>query len=116
MIPLDLLTPGEVGRVVAVDGDHDLVVRLAEMGVRVGIEVLMLRQGSPCILAIENRRVSFRGDNVASILVEPVRELVGGTPAGADPKSTGCGVPGTGSLPSAAAEPRPRLLARWLGA
>lgn len=72
VLPLDMLSPGEVGRVVEIDGDQQLVFRLAEMGVQPGTEVQMLRQGSPCILAVENRRVSFRGENAALILVEVV--------------------------------------------
>jgi Fe2+ transport system protein FeoA len=30
----------------------------------------MVRPGSPCIVAIENHRMSFRGGDAASILVE----------------------------------------------
>jgi ferrous iron transport protein A len=96
VVPLDLLCPGEIGRVVEIDGDQDLVHRLAEMGVRLDVELQMVRPGSPCIIALENRRVSFRGDKAAAILVEVVT--------------------GKSPQPAAAGSSRRGVLGRWLGA
>lgn len=101
MVPLDLLCPGEIGCVVDIDGDENLVHRLAEMGVRPGVELQMIRPGSPCIIALENRRVSFRGERAAAILVEMAP---GGSPQPADPQSAGTGSSKRG------------VLGRWLGA
>lgn len=70
VVPLEFLKPGESGRICEIDGQHELVTRLAEMGLRQGVPVRMVRPGSPCIVAIENHRMSFRGGDAASILVE----------------------------------------------
>ena len=70
VVPLELLSAGEEGRVLEVDGDRDLVHRLAEMGLREGVQVRMVRSGSPCILAIENHRLTFRTDESTTVLVE----------------------------------------------
>lgn len=70
IVPLDLLTAGEHGRILEVDGRPEVVVRLEEMGLHAGAPVRMLQPGSPCILAINNHRLSFRGEESASILVE----------------------------------------------
>jgi Fe2+ transport system protein FeoA len=87
---------------VDIDGDQDLVHRLAEMGVCPGAELQMVRPGSPCIIALDNRRVSFRGDNAAAILVETVARTA------------------AGRVPTTAAKelsPAKRTgLGRWLGA
>lgn len=70
VVPLEFLKPGETGRICEIDGQHELVARLAEMGFRQGVPIRMVRSGSPCIVAIENQRMSFRGDDAAAILVE----------------------------------------------
>ena len=70
IVPLELLTSGESGRVSQLDGDHEQVARLEEMGLRAGVEVRMLRPGVPCLLAIGDQRMTFRGADAVSILVE----------------------------------------------
>ena len=80
MIPLDLLQSGEVGRVVAIEGEASLANRLEEMGLREGVLVRMVRPGSPCIVAVDDHRLSFRGENAAAVLVEPVAAALPGLP------------------------------------
>ncbi|HUQ68639.1 MAG TPA: FeoA family protein [Planctomycetaceae bacterium] len=70
VVPLELLKSGEQGRVCEIDGRSDFVHRLAEMGLRTGAMVRMLRPGSPCILDLDHQRLSFRADQVASVFVE----------------------------------------------
>ncbi|MCC7420500.1 MAG: ferrous iron transport protein A [Planctomycetaceae bacterium] len=72
VVPLELLTAGEEARIVDVEGRPELVDRLAEMGLREGVVLRMVRPGQPCILAIGNHRLSFRGDEAASVFVEMV--------------------------------------------
>ena len=72
LIPLELLTAGEHGRIVAIDGDGALVNRLHEMGLDEDVEVRMIQSGRPCIIAVSNHRLSFRGDEAAVILVETI--------------------------------------------
>jgi len=65
-----MLKSGEQGSIHEIDGAADFVHRLEEMGVRAGVTVKMLRPGSPCILDINQQRLSFRVDDQATILVE----------------------------------------------
>lgn len=71
VIPLELLGAGEQGCIFDVEGDQDLVVRLKEMGLCQGVQVRMVQPGCPCIVAVNNHRLSFRGDDAAVVLVEP---------------------------------------------
>jgi Fe2+ transport system protein FeoA len=73
-IPLDLLSAGEEGRVSDVEGDRATVTRLAEMGLREGIIVRMVKPGRPCIIAVGNHRLSFRCEDMATVLVEITRK------------------------------------------
>ena len=70
LLPLEFLRPGEEGRVCQIDGDHRLVMRLEEMGLRRGVAVRMVRPGSPCIVAFDNHRLSLRTDECAIVMVE----------------------------------------------
>lgn len=72
VIPLHLLSAGEHARVVDIDGDQSLITRLHEMGLREQTEVTMIQSGRPCIIAIGNHRLSFRGEEAAVILVETI--------------------------------------------
>lgn len=70
VVPLDLLDMGEQGRVVDVDGNNEMVGRLAELGISEGSDLRMLRPGQPCIVAVGSQRISFRGESAAVVLVE----------------------------------------------
>lgn len=70
VVPLEMLRPGEQGRVCDVDGAAEFVHRLAEMGLREGAVVTMLQPGSPCILDLNQHRLSFRAEATAVVLVE----------------------------------------------
>ncbi|MFT7640801.1 MAG: ferrous iron transport protein A [Pirellulaceae bacterium] len=74
MFPLDMLSNGETARVIELDGDPDLVVHLREIGLEPGVCLRMVRSGSPCIIAINHQRLTFRSENAASVFVEPVGE------------------------------------------
>jgi ferrous iron transport protein A len=70
VIPLELLLAGEEGCVHCVEGCDSLTHRLAEMGIREGAAIRMLRPGSPCLVAVDNHRMSLRIDGTACVLVE----------------------------------------------
>lgn len=72
MVPLELLKAGEEGSVQCVDGCESLTHRLAEMGIREGVLIRMIRPGCPCLVAVNNHRMSLRIEGSASILVEVV--------------------------------------------
>lgn len=70
VVPLHLLHPNESGSVLEVTGNHRLVQRLDEMGLRAGVHVRMVQPGHPCIVALDHQRLSFRGEEDAVVLVE----------------------------------------------
>ena len=70
IIPLELLSAGERARIVDIDGDAAFVNRLNEMGLSEDAEIKMVQSGSPCIIALDNHRLSFRGEEAAMIFVE----------------------------------------------
>jgi ferrous iron transport protein A len=72
LLPLDLLNSGEWADVAEVTGEANWVCRLAELGVRSGCRLCMLRQGSPCLLQVGGCRLSLRGESLMNILVRPV--------------------------------------------
>jgi Fe2+ transport system protein FeoA len=74
ILPLELLSPGETARIHEINGSPDVVHRLHEMGLNQGTCVEMIRPGRPCIIAVDNHRFSFRGEEAAVVLVETVTE------------------------------------------
>ena len=69
-LPIELLTAGEIGVVVEIDGAPELVVRLEEMGLHAGVFVYMVQPGAPCILEINHQRYSMRFDDSVTVLVD----------------------------------------------
>ena len=75
LIPLELLKAGEEGCVQCVEGCESLAHRLAEMGLREGVLIRMLRPGCPCLVAVNNHRMSLRIEGSACILVEVMNRV-----------------------------------------
>jgi ferrous iron transport protein A len=71
LLPLELLPPGEWAEVADVPGEPAWVSRLAELGIRIGSRLRVLRAGSPCLLELGGCRLSLRGDWAMQILVRP---------------------------------------------
>jgi len=70
IVPIELLRQGEQGIVHDVDGNEEVIHRLAEMGLREGTPFVMLQQGRPCIVRIGDHRLTLRFDLSLQILVE----------------------------------------------
>jgi ferrous iron transport protein A len=70
--PLEYLASGEWAEVEDVTGDPGWVARMAELGLRVGTRIHMLRPGSPCLCAVDGARLSLRFDQAMMILVRPL--------------------------------------------
>lgn len=66
---MQMLKTGEKAVVDAVIGDAASTNRLREMGLQDGVEVQMVRTGSCCIVRLGNRKLGFRSDDSASVLV-----------------------------------------------
>lgn len=69
VLPLDLLKSDEEASIVELNGDVKLVHRLAEMGLRVGALVRMVKPGAPCLLALDGKRLSLRLSEGVEVLV-----------------------------------------------
>lgn len=70
VIPLELLNAGEHARVVDIDGDATVVTRLHEMGLQNDAQITMVQPGQPCLIAVGNHRLTFRGEDAAVVLVD----------------------------------------------
>ena len=69
-VPLENLGRYAAGKVQQVDGDVPLVQRLAEIGFKVGSSLQVLRPGTPCLLRVDNQRLSLRLERSLRILVD----------------------------------------------
>ena len=72
LLPLELVQSGGWAQVEDIAGHPSWVSRLAELGVRVGIRLQVLRQGKPCLLQIGGCRLSLRDESGTHILVRPL--------------------------------------------
>jgi ferrous iron transport protein A len=72
LLPLETLRPGEWAEVADVSGEPAWVGRMAELGLRVGARVQVLRGGSPCLVLVGDGRLSLRGDHGFQVLVRAV--------------------------------------------
>ncbi len=69
IVPLNLLQAGEEASIVELIGNESQVHRLAEMGLRVGVNIRMVRPGLPCLLALDGKRLSIRLAQDLEVLV-----------------------------------------------
>jgi ferrous iron transport protein A len=74
LLPLELLGLGEWGDIAEVTGEPAFVGRMAELGLRSGSRLQVLRPGSPCLLRVGGSRLSLRTDLAAQILVRPLSQ------------------------------------------
>ena len=72
MLPLDCLRAGESADVVDICGEDTWVCRMAELGLRAGSRVQMLRAGSTCMLQVGGCKLCLRGDASSQIMVQPL--------------------------------------------
>jgi len=73
LLPIEMLSSGAWADVAEVQGESDWVSRMAELGVRAGSRLRMLRPGSPCLLEVGGARLSFRSH--LQILVRPIPSI-----------------------------------------
>jgi Fe2+ transport system protein FeoA len=75
LLPLELVESGDWAEVQEVTGESVWVSRMAEMGVRTGSRLQVVRQGRPCLLQVGGSRLSLRSDAGTQILVRPLAVL-----------------------------------------
>ncbi|MBM4001398.1 MAG: ferrous iron transport protein A [Planctomycetes bacterium] len=68
LVPLHTLRAGDEGRIREIEGEPAFVHRLAEMGLRAGTPIRMVRPGTPCIVLINGHRLSLRADDAALLV------------------------------------------------
>lgn len=71
LLPVELLESGDWAEVADISGEPAWVGRLAELGIRTGSRLQMLRPGTPCLLEVAGSRLSVRPDVAMQILVRP---------------------------------------------
>ena len=72
LLPLQLVQNGGWAEVEDIIGQPTWVSRMAELGVRVGSHLQVLRQGRPCLLRVGSCRLSLREESGTHILVRPL--------------------------------------------
>ena len=70
ILPIELLRQGERGFIHDLDGNEEVVHRLAELGLREQVELTMIQQGQPCIVCVGDHRLTLRLDPSLTIFVE----------------------------------------------
>lgn len=73
-LPIELLEPDTVAEVTDVSGRPDWVARMAELGIRPGGRLRILRAGHPCLIQVGATRYSYRGDGNGTVIARPVCE------------------------------------------
>jgi len=69
------LSVGDRGRVTSVSGDDDLSLRLLEMGLTPGVEIVLIGTaplGDPLELELRGYRLSVRRSEAARVAIEPL--------------------------------------------
>jgi Fe2+ transport system protein FeoA len=70
ILPLQRLAAGREARIAEVSGSAEHVRRLAEFGLRDGVEIEMFRPGNPCIIRLGGCKVCLRADDALRVMVE----------------------------------------------
>lgn len=73
-IPLTSLQPGQRARLVRIEGGHQVVHRLSELGLTPGVELEVLQRngGGPLLLAVRDTRLAIGRGMADRVLVEVV--------------------------------------------
>ena len=71
MMPIEHLHPGQIAEVNDIVGPVEQVRRLAEIGLKRGARLELLRGGSPCIVRIDGAVFCYRDDASVRVLVAP---------------------------------------------
>lgn len=72
MFPIEFLHGSERAEIAEVDGEPTFVSRMSELGLRVGSSVRMIQPGYPCLVEVDESRLSLRLGKSAQVLVKPV--------------------------------------------
>jgi len=76
LLPLELMRSGEWAEVREVVGCQSSVSRMAELGLRTGSRLRVLRQGKTCLLQLGGSKLSLRPDDKTQVFVRPLARAV----------------------------------------
>ncbi|HEX4000063.1 MAG TPA: FeoA family protein [Pirellulales bacterium] len=68
-IPLNRLPAGETALIAEIVGRADQVQRIKELGLHDGVEITMVRSGSPCIIRVAGQTLCIRANELLNVLV-----------------------------------------------
>jgi Fe2+ transport system protein FeoA len=72
LLPLEFVPSGQWAEVENISGESIWINRMAELGLRTGSRLRVVRQGCPCLLQVEGSRLSIRNESTTQILVRPL--------------------------------------------
>jgi Fe2+ transport system protein FeoA len=70
-LPITQLRRGESAEISQVLGTPEQVRRMEELGLRGGVHLEVVQNGSPCIVRVGGAKLCFRHDELLSVLVTP---------------------------------------------
>jgi ferrous iron transport protein A len=77
-MPLNRMTDGQRAVIEEVVGRADQVQRLKELGLHDGVELEMVRSGSPCMVRLQGHTLCIRGSELLNVFVGTGRKLTAG--------------------------------------
>lgn len=71
LIPLAQLEGGRCAHIAQIVGNAEQVQRVNELGLQQGVNLQMVRSGSPCIVRLQGHTLCIRGNELLNVLVCP---------------------------------------------
>jgi len=75
LIPLSCLRAGNRAPIVEIAGQSEQVHRLKELGFRRGVQLEMVREGTPCIVRLQGHTLCIRGNDLLNVFVGAGEEM-----------------------------------------
>ena len=77
--PLSRMTTGQRAIISQIVGRTEQVQRLRELGLRDGVELEMVRAGSPCVVRLQGHTLCIRATELLNVLVgDGIAQATGG--------------------------------------
>ncbi len=70
-VKLEDLRAGDCASVLSLVGNGQDIARLSAMGIRGGARLQLLREGTPCIIGLDDSRLCLRPNKDLQIMVRP---------------------------------------------
>lgn len=70
LVPASSMAQREFGQIRLMSGDQQATHRFAEMGIRPGAQIQLIRHGKPCMIAVDGRKFSMRAEDLDEIFVQ----------------------------------------------